>query len=132
MHLCIKLKYLKNGHYQGFFLPRNGWKYVELHFLNRREKIPRTGDTESLDQCGYYHHCNEEEKNLEGESNFFWRVVIFFWSRSNIFLWVGSIFFLFYFFSATFLILFLRGLKKNCFSFLRSKKSRRGSNILFC
>ena len=35
------------------------------------KKIPHTGDTESLDQCGYYHHYQEERKKLYRGSIFF-------------------------------------------------------------
>ena len=36
-----------------------------------KKKIPHTGDTESLDRCGQYHHCYEEREKINGLSNFF-------------------------------------------------------------
>ena len=28
------------------------------------KKIPHTGDANSVDRCGKYHHCHEEKENL--------------------------------------------------------------------
>ena len=43
--------------------------------LTFEQKTLHTGDTESLDQCGQYHHCHEEiKKNEDVFKNIFWGV----------------------------------------------------------
>ena len=40
-------------------------------------------DTESLDRCGYYHHCHEEKKRNWGGS----KIVIPFFGSETLFCW---------------------------------------------
>ena len=55
--------------------------FCYVKYIIITQKIPHTGDTESLDRCRYYHHCHKEKK-LNTETiflfiffcwNFFWR-----------------------------------------------------------